>query len=250
MNAKERAKAWEVDQFDPDNWFEIPEFGVLPKDVDFQGFAFPIVAPGKAGDGLRRIIREHVKTARCLVRKELLTLKEVRANFLQVLDMMGDDLDDVREIDASHAQAMSTFYMVLMGSADRAQTYSFGGWERIVTGRTLDECYDAITQCAEAVRCLAVQSLQAKSAAVDIQEIRSLIGRSGALQKLANDPKQRDKLIVRECWENWQIEPNNYESKAAFARDMLDKFSTLKSQPVIERWCRQWEMENDTQQAE
>ena len=250
MNAKERAKAWEVDQFDPDNWLEIPEFGVLPKDVDFQGFAFPRVAPGKAGDGLRRIIREHVKTARYLIRKELLTLPEVRANYIQVLDMMGNDLDVVKEIDASHAQTMSTFYMVLMSSANQAQTYSFGGYERIVTERTLGECYDAIAQCAVAVRSLAVKSVQSKSAAVAIDEIRSFIGRCGAMQKLANDPKQKDKSTVRECWELWQKTPKNYKSKAAFARDMLDKFSTLESQPVIERWCRHWQMERDTQRVE
>lgn len=28
MNAKDRAAAWAVDQLDPDNWIEIPEFDV------------------------------------------------------------------------------------------------------------------------------------------------------------------------------------------------------------------------------
>ena len=68
--------------------------------------------------------------------------------------------------------------------------------------------------------------------------------RRGAKNKLANDPKQRDKAIVRECWELWQKQPNSYGGKAAFARDMRDKFPNLESQPVIEGWCRVWERES------
>lgn len=67
--------------------------------------------------------------------------------------------------------------------------------------------------------------------------------RLGALAKLANDPKQRDKTIVRSCWDDWQKEPSRYKGKAAFARDMRDKFPNLESQPVIEGWCRAWERE-------
>jgi len=46
---------------------------------------------------------------------------------------------------------------------------------------------------------------------------------------------------VRQCWDEWQKQPDRYSGKAAFARDMLDKFENLKSQPVIEGWCRAWE---------
>lgn len=65
--------------------------------------------------------------------------------------------------------------------------------------------------------------------------------------KLKNDPKQKDKAVVRECWDEWQKMPFNpdgtkkYKGKAAFARDMRDKFPNLESQPVIEGWCRAWE---------
>lgn len=63
----------------------------------------------------------------------------------------------------------------------------------------------------------------------------------GAYAKLAMDPKQKEKLLVRDCWDEWQKQPERYKGKAAFARDMLDKFESLKSQPVIERWCREWD---------
>ena len=74
--------------------------------------------------------------------------------------------------------------------------------------------------------------------------------RSGGLAKLANDPKQKAKAMVRECWDEWQKQPDRYKGKASFAHDMLDKFEDLKSQPVIEGWCRTWDKENATQPAQ
>lgn len=65
-----------------------------------------------------------------------------------------------------------------------------------------------------------------------------------AIRMHATDPKQADKVLVRECWDDWQKQPDRYKGKAAFARDMLDKYENLKSQPVIEGWCRAWEKES------
>lgn len=72
----------------------------------------------------------------------------------------------------------------------------------------------------------------------------------GAYAKLAIDPKQKEKLLVRDCWDEWKKQPDRYKGKAAFARDMLNKFESLKSQPVVERWCREWESAAVTQQAQ
>lgn len=72
---------------------------------------------------------------------------------------------------------------------------------------------------------------------------------NGAAAKLAADPKQVEKALVRECWGEWQKQANRYTGKAEFARDMLTKWGNLKSQPVIERWCREWEKEAITRQA-
>jgi hypothetical protein len=56
--------------------------------------------------------------------------------------------------------------------------------------------------------------------------------------------KQKAKELVKECWKKWQLEPDNYKSKAAFARDMLSKNEdVLSSSKVIEDWCREWERE-------
>lgn len=70
--------------------------------------------------------------------------------------------------------------------------------------------------------------------------------------KLTKDTngKQKDKALVRECWDAWKNKPNSYKSKAAFARDMREKFTNLESQPVIERWCREWEADGVTQREQ
>lgn len=54
------------------------------------------------------------------------------------------------------------------------------------------------------------------------------------------DPKQAAKMFVLDCWRAWQAVPTTYVSKAAFARDMLDKQPDLVSTQVVERWAREW----------
>lgn len=76
------------------------------------------------------------------------------------------------------------------------------------------------------------------------------LAKSGAEAKLDNDPKQQEKEFVRECWNEWQKNPERYEGKTAFARDMLTKCDALKNQNVIVRWCGAWEKKNSTQLAE
>lgn len=82
------------------------------------------------------------------------------------------------------------------------------------------------------------------------KQVRSSIGRKGAIAKLARDPKQNEKAFIYQCWQDWQKKTESYESKAAFARDMLTKIEHLKSQKKIEDWCREWEAGNGAQQPQ
>lgn len=85
----------------------------------------------------------------------------------------------------------------------------------------------------------------AKSKAIDFANLRKDFAieraRKAAAAKLANDKKQTDKAFVFECWQDWQSGKATYAKKADFAREMLDKCEHLKSQQVIEVWCREWE---------
>lgn len=69
------------------------------------------------------------------------------------------------------------------------------------------------------------------------------VSRKGGLARHAKDPKQREKAFIRQCWTDWQRTPDAYKSKAAFARDMLDKCEHLMSTKQIEDWCREWDKE-------
>lgn len=75
--------------------------------------------------------------------------------------------------------------------------------------------------------------------------VLSANARKGALARHSPDnpknQKAQAKEAVRGCWQAWQSKPANYESTAAFARDMLDKHpDVLTRQEVIERWVRTW----------
>lgn len=96
----------------------------------------------------------------------------------------------------------------------------------------------AINSAAQKVESLAELSL---SQSLQLRDRKANFSRTGALAKLANDPKQQAKEEVRQCWLLWKEKPLNYKSKSAFAKDMLNKFDILESQKVIEGWCRDWD---------
>ena len=75
---------------------------------------------------------------------------------------------------------------------------------------------------------------------IKLQKVRCDIAKRGAMAKLASDPKQKDKIFVKECWKDWQEIPSKYKSKVKFAKDMLDKCEHLESQKVITDWCAKW----------
>lgn len=107
----------------------------------------------------------------------------------------------------------------------------------------------ALTNFSEAkywlgvIECLTAYSGDEKLVEDDAatKRLRASMSSLGGKAKAENDPKRKCKDFAKECWNSWQKEPARYESKAAFARDMLDKQPKLKSQPVIEGWCRKWE---------
>jgi hypothetical protein len=67
-----------------------------------------------------------------------------------------------------------------------------------------------------------------------------IVGAKGGHKRWSVDPKTTQKEQVRQCWVAWQLKPESYRTKAAFARDMQDKYEHLKSQKKIEDWCRDW----------
>ena len=85
-----------------------------------------------------------------------------------------------------------------------------------------------------------IRQLEAKV----LKDAKRAMAKSGAEAKRDRSPKTRAKQQVKECWERWQAEPQNYRSVAAFARDMLFKYEELTSTDVIRRWCLKWQEES------
>lgn len=84
----------------------------------------------------------------------------------------------------------------------------------------------------------------ATQAAIAIRRSLPKIAASNAAKaKYASSPKAGEKEVMHECWKEWQADPGRYKSKAAFSRDMLDKFPDWKNAKVIEGFCRDWEKE-------
>lgn len=73
----------------------------------------------------------------------------------------------------------------------------------------------------------------------------SVKGKQAVDVRYQNDPKQAAKADVKLCWETWQNNPDEYESKEDFARYMRDRFPILKSVRKITNWCRDWKGERN-----
>lgn len=93
---------------------------------------------------------------------------------------------------------------------------------------------------------LVVYAREAIALAVAWKGSATSAARKKAIAKHMKDPRTLDKAFVKECWQCWRESPSKYRSKAAFARDMLDKVEHLESTKKIEDWCRKWEEEGKT----
>lgn len=68
-----------------------------------------------------------------------------------------------------------------------------------------------------------------------------VVGAQGGVKRWENDPKTADKKFVELCWKAWQLDPERYPTKTAFADDMLTRCDSLESEKTIAKWCLEWE---------
>ncbi len=228
---------WLKYQKDPDNWIRIPELNVFPQDVDFKGFAYQIVKP--QSNIIHYRIFEIVKAVRSQAAKRFKTLVDLNAAniiFGEKIEFLENELaiDDYTAAEVINFKGCSSDelfafrYNLIFYSIERCFLF----YKKDKSG-SLDALANVAVNLAEMM-------IEKPLDQETVKGIRSGIGRIAAIAKYAADPKQKDKKIVKECWDVWKNNPDRYKSKAAFARDMREKFPTLESQIVIERWCREW----------
>lgn len=107
-------------QFDPDCWFRIPEFGVLPKDVWFEGFAFPILYP--KNPRLTEPMRGLVRNARDLLRRDgIETMAALHKYHLEFLDASDPDpqTGEMPAFKASVKQSAAWCYSTIIFDLER-----------------------------------------------------------------------------------------------------------------------------------
>lgn len=78
---------------------------------------------------------------------------------------------------------------------------------------------------------------------INVKETLSAKGSENSKRRLEKDKdgKQAALRKVHEHWQQWHEDETLYQSKAAFARDMLDAYPELISAKSIEDKCRAWE---------
>lgn len=229
---------WHEHQANPDNWLKIPGFNVMPLDVNFEGFAYPILGP-RSNDFYWKVpIFESVCTVRALARKRFNTLADLYEQFSNACmsdEIMFGPFDD-RPLTWTSDQIFAWRYDAFFNHILRA-TSSFQHKKQ-----------EAMGQLAYAM-CYALElSSDMPLSGSSVKAIRSEMARAGAAGRIAKDPKQSAKASVKECWELWQRDPERYKGPSAFARDMRSKFENLESDEVIRRWCREWK--TTTEQAQ
>jgi len=232
---------WLIYKNDPDNWIVIPELNILPQDVDFKGFEYQIVEP-QSGVMHYRIF-EIVKAVRSQASKRFKSLADLSAAYLIFTEKI-DLIEDRLVVDEYSAAKIFNFPGC---SADELfafrYTAIFYSIERCFLFYKEDNKASLHSMAKIAVN-LAEMMIEKPLHQYSVSETLSKIAKIGGVAKNAIDPKQKDKYLVQECWDDWQKKPDRYKGKAAFARDMREKFPNLESQPVIERWCREWERES------
>ncbi|MFA7269473.1 MAG: hypothetical protein WC073_09030 [Sterolibacterium sp.] len=170
-------------------------------------------------------------------------------------DVNVDEMDDSQIISIIWQQSSTLGAKKLLGEDQEAlrvieQTLLFHALKEIdhaLIGLRLDG--GTVVATIEAANALS-NAIAIRSGNEQLTMARRQFAYQGAIEKIKRDPKQKEKLFVRECWQDWQKKPDSYKSKAAFAKDMLTKCEHLESQKKIEDWCREWEVKNGTQQAE
>jgi len=209
---------------DSESWIVIPEFNVLPADVDGKGFDC-YIRDSEIDKSIQEPIWNIIWFMRDKAKRRFASLSDVMVLFNRL--HLGEKKFDAATEDEWYAYA----YVCVFDILER--------WYRTHPQHKLDGSV-LLAQLAEQILYMfSAGPHDPKS----LGELRSQFAKKGAATMLAKSPKQQTKQLVRECWDAWQARPTAYEGKSAFARDMLSKYEDLKSQRVIERWCLAWEKE-------
>lgn len=96
----------------PDAWIKIPEFGVMPSEVNYEGFSFPVIHATVNPFSVN--LMKLIGTARTLARREFKTLKGLRETYQDALGVMIDDATESTSTPWTERQSASVVYSMFM----------------------------------------------------------------------------------------------------------------------------------------
>ena len=96
----------------PDAWIKIPEFGVMPSEVNYEGFSFPVIHATVNPFSVN--LMKLIGTARTLARREFKTLKGLRETYQDALGVMRDDATESTSTPWTERQSASVVYSMFM----------------------------------------------------------------------------------------------------------------------------------------
>lgn len=110
---------WLVDRQDPHNFLVIPEFGVMPKSVDWEGFASPLVHPDVKDREVANSLRVALIAARRNVMRNFKTLAEVK----QLSDEVIKEVNPSMTARHHEANSYMAIELCIRFAADERRTY-------------------------------------------------------------------------------------------------------------------------------
>ena len=75
---------------------------------------------------------------------------------------------------------------------------------------------------------------------------KSFQAKRSVAAKLAKDPKQKVKLLVKADWDRWQANPSGYATQAIFIKNMEDKYPEIERHNTFAEWCAEWNKKKPT----
>lgn len=212
---------WELHQNDPDNWARIPEFGVLPSEVAFVGFAFPILTPRFTGFLWRVPLWETVKIVRSLARTRFDTLAQLNSAYESVVmsDLLDPEFDPFTD-DQAFAFHYELFFLRVENATTRRN--DFAG------ARLRSE--DLANAMEHAVRLIAAQPLNSK----DLSIAKTDLARSGAAAR--HGPTKVARTWIWSEWEKYgAIEYANNKTKFCdtYVRLVFKRFTNSSGDPLV-----------------
>lgn len=217
---------------DPNTWITIPEFNVLPEDVGWQGFDHHVFSP-QIGTSIQGSIWSIIWSMRDKATRRFASLADLMAANARVC------FDRKRRDASTDDEWFAYGYVNVFDLLER--------WflTQPVNPRNESTKLDGSVLLAQVAEVILDMYGSGPHDPKSLGELRSQFAKKGAATMLAKSPKQQEKQLVRECWDEWQKDSSRYKSKEAFADDMRQKYLNLKSQRGITRWCLEWERETD-----